>query len=335
MVIGSKWCLNVVRVVLLGTGEIARKMAHTLNLMKDEGVSAYGVISRSLERAEAFQNEFNIEKTFINFDQVLEDKQVDIVYIASPHNLHYEQAAFFLNHRIPVLCEKPICVNSMDALKLMNLSRENNTPFLDATWSRYMPFSKVIKEKAEDYKLGKLLNIHSSLGIQKQNVQRMIDPNLAGGALLDVGIYPVTFSCMFNNSPIKEIKTMSMMTESGVDQSTNILLMFEDGMIANCQSSMGSVMSEVSTLSYEFGIIECVGIPQVKQAIIKDIDHQVMEVIDFSDQLTGYEFEVRDMIESINTQQIESPTFSHVESLKVMRILDEVRHQIGLKYPFE
>lgn len=322
-----------VKFTILATGEIAEKMAKTLNKMTNK-VELYGVISRDLKRAQKFAKKHNFKKAFDSLEAVISDSKTQVVYIGSPHHMHFEHAQTFLQNNIAVLCEKPICVNSKQTLELLQLSSAHQTLLVDATWSRYMPYVKQVKELAKKYNLGELKNIHASLGIQKQNVDRMILPEMAGGSLLDVGIYPVTFACAFNQGDVTSIQSSAVMTEKEVDQSVSMILKFADGMMASLQSSMGSILSDVSTLSYEFGKIECKGIPNVKTIKVYN-ESKLLETIKVDKQITGYEYEVLETINALKNKSIEPKSLPHTETLKVMAILDEVRSQIGLVYPFE
>lgn len=297
-------------------------------------VELYGVLSRDLKRAKKFAKKYKIKQAFDSFEAVINDGKTQLVYIGSPHHMHFEHSKIFLENKIAVLCEKPLCVNSEQAQELMMIAKENKTLLVDATWSRYMPFFEQVKALAKKHNLGRLMNIHSSLGIQKQNVDRMILPQMAGGSLLDVGIYPVTFACGFNETEVIELKAMSISTDLGVDQSTTILMKFEDGMLATLQSSMGSILSDVSTLSYEFGKIECYGIPNVKKIKVYN-DSKLLETAKVEKQLTGYEYEVIESIKALKSNRIEPQSLSHQQSLKVLQLLDQIREEIGLVYPFE
>lgn len=297
-------------------------------------VELYGVLSRDLKRAKKFAKKYKIKQAFDSFEAVINDGKTQLVYIGSPHHMHFEHSKFFLENKIAVLCEKPLCVNSEQAQELMMIAKENKTLLVDATWSRYMPFIEQVKALAQKHNLGRLMNLHSALGIQKQNVDRMILPQMAGGSLLDVGIYPVTFACGFNETEVKELKAMSISTDLGVDQSTTILMKFEDGMLATLQSSMGSILSDVSALSYEFGKIECYGIPNVKKIKVYN-DSKLLETVKVEKQLTGYEYEVIESIKALKSNRIEPQSLSHQQSLKVLQLLDQIREEIGLVYPFE
>lgn len=322
-----------VKITILSTGDIANAMAKTLSLMGDK-VELYGVLSRDLKRAKKFAKKYKIKQAFDSFEAVINDGKTQLVYIGSPHHMHFEHSKFFLENKIAVLCEKPLCVNSEQAQELMMIAKENKTLLVDATWSRYMPFIEQVKALAQKHNLGRLMNLHSALGIQKQNVDRMILPQMAGGSLLDVGIYPVTFACGFNETEVKELKAMSISTDLGVDQSTTILMKFEDGMLATLQSSMGSILSDVSALSYEFGKIECYGIPNVKKIKVYN-DSKLLETVKVEKQLTGYEYEVIESIKALKSNRIEPQSLSHQQSLKVLQLLDQIREEIGLVYPFE
>ncbi len=325
--------MNKKRITLIGTGEMGHNLVQTLSKM-ESSVEKYGIMGRNQEKTIKFKEKFGFTKVFTSVEEIVEDNQTDLVYIATPHTLHLEQTKYFLQHNVPVICEKPITVNAKQFLELMSVSKQYQTTLVDASWIRYLPFINQVKALAEKHQLGKLKQINASIGIQKQNEDRMINPQLAGGALLDVGLYPVTYVCAFNQSEVKEIKALSTFTETGVDQSSVVLMKFEDEMLATIQCSIGAILNDTQTFGYEQGKIEVFGMPEMSLIKVYEGNEEVLE-IDIELDKDGYQYQIEEAFEAIENNQIEPKSLSHRQSLKVMRILDEIRREIGLVYPFE
>lgn len=325
--------MNKKRITLIGTGEMGHNLVQTLSKM-ESSVEKYGIMGRNQEKTTKFKEKFGFTKVFTSVEEIVEDNQTDLVYIATPHTLHLEQTKYFLQNNVSVICEKPITVNAKQFLELMSVSKQYQTTLVDASWIRYLPFINQVKALAEKHQLGKLKQINASIGIQKQDEDRMINPQLAGGALLDVGLYPVTYVCAFNQSEVKEIKALSTFTETGVDQSSVVLMKFEDEMLATIQCSIGAILSDTQTFGYEQGKIEVFGMPAMSLIKVYEGNEEVLEV-DIELDKDGYQYQIEEAFEAIENNQIEPKSLSHRQSLKVMRILDEIRREIGLVYPFE
>ncbi len=325
--------MNKKKITLIGTGEMGHNLTKTLSEMESY-VEKYGIMGRNEDKTNKFKEKFGFTKVFKSIEDIVEDSQTDLVYIATPHTLHLEQTKTFLQNNIPVVCEKPITVNSKQFLELMSVSKQHQTTLVDASWIRYLPFINQVKELAKKHELGQLKQINASIGIQKQDEDRMINPELAGGALLDVGLYPVTYVCGFNETEVKEVKALSTFTETGVDQSTIVLIKFEDEMLASLQCSIGSILSDTQTFGYEHGKIEVFGMPDMSLIKVYESNEEVLE-IEIKLDKDGYQYQLDEAFEAIENNQIEPKSLPHRESLKVMRILDEIRSQIGLVYPFE
>lgn len=318
---------------ILATGTIAHKMAKTIREMPQ--VQLYAVGSRSQEKADEFKDEYNFQVAYGSYEELAKDSQSDIIYVATPHSHHYENVKMLLLNDHHVLCEKPITVNQKQAIELYSLAKERNLLLADATWSRYMPFSHIVKEAAKNYELGKLKMIHSNFGIQKLHAKRMVDPNLAGGALLDLGIYPLNNALMFADSKVVDIETSMVKHTTGVDESNIIVLTFENGVKALLSSSMNCIMDTRIHLSYENGRIELDALPNPTKYSIYDEEQELLFEEDLPPQISGYEYQVEEMIQVLQQNKTEMISFTIDESLEVMKLLDTIRSKWNLVYPFE
>lgn len=318
---------------MLATGTIATKMANTIKEM--EGVELYAIASRSLEKAEAFKNEHGFKKAYGSYEELAKDTESDIVYVATPHSRHHEDITMLLNNNHHVLCEKPITVNGAMAREVYDLAKQKQRVLADATWTRYMPFVSLTKQAAIRHDFGRLKNIHSAFGISKTDSQRMVDPKLAGGALLDLGIYPITFALIFANSEVVDIKSTMSQYYSGVDESNAMILTFDNGIVASLQSSLNSIMENKTQLYYERGRIELDEMPNPQHIKVFDDEGELIESMAVPSQISGYEYEVEEMIETIRNNKLEMPSFPIEKSLEVIDLMDELRKQWNLVYPFE
>lgn len=176
------------KVGIIGAGNIAGSMAATLNAMEE--AVCYAIASRDLKKAEDFAEKYGIEKAYGSYEELVEDREVDIVYIATPHSHHYEHAKLCIEHGKHVLCEKAFTVNAAQAEELFKLAAEKKVLITEAIWTRYMPYRKVVNDLLAEDVIGEVCTLTANLCYPISQVERIIRPELAGGALLDGGIYP-------------------------------------------------------------------------------------------------------------------------------------------------
>ena len=200
---------------ILGAGNIAGKMACTLNGMKD--ATAYAVASRDLKRAQSFAKEYQMEKAYGSYEEMLADDKVDLVYVATPHSHHLEHGKLCISYGKPVLCEKAFTANAAQARELLDYAKEKGVFITEAIWTRYMPSRKIITDILESGELGDIHMLSANLGYSISHKERLVKPELAGGALLDVGIYPLNFASMFLGNDIVNITSACVKHETGVD----------------------------------------------------------------------------------------------------------------------
>lgn len=224
------------KIGILGPGNIAEKMAYTINHMKD--AQCYAVASRDLERAKAFAEKFDIPKAYGSYEELAKDPDVELIYIAVPHSHHYMYMKMCLEHGKPVLCEKAFTANAAQAKEILELSKEKGVFVGEAIWTRYMPSRKIIDDAIAAGKIGEVNFVTANLGYNIQHVRRLTDPELAGGALLDVGIYPLSFIAMILGDEVASITSSCVKTETGVDAQNAIVLTYKNGKMAIAHSGM-------------------------------------------------------------------------------------------------
>ena len=218
------------RLAILGAGGIARKMAETVNQMQE--VELYAVASRTEEKARQFSDTYHASKWYGSYEEMVADDGIDLVYVATPHSHHKEHTMLCLNHNRAVLCEKAFAVNTKEAEDMIRLAKEKNILLAEAMWVRYMPMSFTLKEIIDSGVIGKITGLTANLGYSLMQVERLIRPELAGGALLDLAPYTLNFATWVLGDNVSAIHTTMTPHESGVDKTEFINLTYPNGAIA-------------------------------------------------------------------------------------------------------
>lgn len=330
--------MNTINWGIIAPGNIADKFATALRGVA--GAALYSVASRTPEKAAAFANRHGFETYATNYDALINDPKVDAIYIASPHMLHAEQSIACLKAAKAVLCEKPMAVNSQDAQKVVNIARQQNTFFMEAVWTRFMPVHNKIQHWINNGRIGEVQMVQASFGFARNFTpeHRLFDPQLAGGALLDIGIYPITMAQIAIGGTPQRITAMAELGRSGVDENLGVLLHYPQGQIATLNASL---RANTSWDAWIFGSEGSIHIPLfwfAESATLFSGSMPTMtevEKIAHPHQINGYEYEIEEVHRCLNEGLLESPLMSWQESIQVMGIMDEVRSQIGLRYPFE
>ena len=196
---------------ILGSGGIAHTMANTVKQMAD--VELYAVGARTLEKAQSFAEEFGMPKAYGSYEELAADPELDLVYVATPHSHHYPHVKLLLEHGKNVLCEKAFTVNADQARELFQMAEEKKLLLTEAIWTRYIPIQKTLNEVIESGAIGKVHSMTANLCYLISGVERLKKPELAGGALLDVGVYPLNFACMIDRTPVDKVTSDAVMNE--------------------------------------------------------------------------------------------------------------------------
>lgn len=350
-----------VNVAILGAGRIAQKMATTLNLMAQDPTyrayaRPYAIASRDKTRAEEFAEQYGIPVAYGSYAQMLDDPEVDLVYIATPHSLHAEQAIACMEAGKRVLVEKAFTVNAEQAQRVIDTSRRTGTLCAEAIWTRYMPSRALIRGLVEDGTIGRVCAISANLSYPTTHKQRIVDPKLAGGALLDVGVYPLNFIDMAigpadtgtdgdttatagndaaHGRRIARLETAMTPYTTGVDAQSTTTLFYDDGVMAVSTCSLLAVSDRDGAIWGTDGYLMCRNVNNVERIDVYGKDHALMRSIPVPAQLTGYEYEVAACASAIASGSIECPDMPHADTLRMMRLLDQIRDRWGLRYPCE
>lgn len=319
---------------IIAPGIIAKSFAESMKTVKDSEIIAVG--SRNIARAQKFANLFNIKHAYGSYEELCKNKDIDIVYIASPHNFHINHAKIAMKHNKAVLCEKPVTVNHDNCLELINIAKNKNLFFMEAMWMRFMPVIQEVKNQIENGVIGKILRIEVDFSYRAEfnSKHRIFNPALAGGALLDIGIYPLSFSLfLLNKLPITFEGECSVgITE--VDEHGSIVLKFDDNEIASCTFGTRVDGDRRAVIRGTKGRIELNNeyYMATEAEVITDNDSYKISIPHRSH---GYEWEIEAANECLKRNLIECSTMTHQDSLDQLSIMDELRRRWGIKYPFE
>lgn len=318
---------------IMGSGNIAGIMAGTINKMKN--VRVYAVASRQQVHADVFAGKYGCKKAYGSYADLVADKKVDLIYVATPHSEHYENVKMCLEAGKPVLCEKAFTLNAAQAEELVRIAAEHKVFLAEAMWTRYMPMLTTIREVIGSGIIGEPKTLTANLGYVIGSKERLTNLALGGGALLDVGVYTINFALMIFGHNISKIASCCTFTETGVDEQNAICLQYYDGKVANLNSSMVSLSDRQGIIYGTKGFAVVENINNFESIAVYDRQYKKVASYKCPKQISGYEYEVAACIDAIKCGLIECAQMPHSETLRVMRIMDEIRSQWGMKYPCE
>lgn len=325
--------MKKINIGFIGAGKIAEKMAQTISKIKE--VESYAVGARDLKRSKAFAKKYGFKKFYGSYEEMLKDEKVDLVYIATPHSHHYEHIKLCLNNNKHVLCEKAFTVNAKQAREVLILAKKKKLLLAEAIWTRYMPSRQLINETIKSGIIGKVSSLTANLGYVINKVPRLIEPELAGGALLDVGVYTINFALMAFGNKISKIDSTCVKTKKGVDEQNSITLTFEDGKMAVLNSTMSALTNREGVINGDKGYMVVKNINNPESITVYSLDRKVVKTIKVPKQISGYEYQILSCVDAINKGKLECKEMPHEDILRVMNIMDTLRRSWKIKYPFE
>jgi len=316
---------------IVGTGWIAHEMGDALKNVNGE---IYAVCDANLAGAQKYATEYGVKKAYGSFDELLEDSLIDIVYIATPHNFHYDMMKKALEKNKHVFCEKAITVNDRQLEECVAIAKEKNLIISDGVTLLHMPLYKKLKEIIGSGKLGRVKMVQVNFGSCKEYdvTNRFFSKELAGGALLDIGVYATSFARFFMSSKANVVLTTVNFFETGVDESSGIILKNGDGEMAVMALTMRAKQPKRGVVSCEEGYIEVNEYPRAASATITYTSDGRQEVVEVGESKKALEYEIQDMEDYISNQSGEE-NLQYIRD--VMATLTSVRNQWGMVYPFE
>lgn len=323
----------MVNMGIIGAGRIATFMGRTLNGI--DCARPLAIASRDIDRARAFAEEYGFERAYGSYEELLNDPEVTLVYIATPHSHHYDHIKMCLEHGKHVLCEKAFTVNERQAREVIALAEEKKLLLAEAIWTRYLPMRKVLEDVIASNVVGKPQMLTANLGYLISWKDRITKPELAGGALLDVGVYTLNFASMAFGDDIAQITGTAVLNENGVDLQNSITLVYKDGKMAVLNSSALGLSDRRGIIYCDNGYIETENVNNCEGIRVYDKDRRLIAAYEKPQQITGYEYEVEACVQAIEKGEIQCPQMPHEEILRMMSWMDELRRQWGIVYPME
>jgi predicted dehydrogenase len=323
-----------VRWGILGTGRIAREFAAALRRLPDSESLAVG--SRSPEKAQRFGDEFGIARRYPTYAGLAGDPDVDVIYVATPHSCHAENSRLALTAGKAVLCEKPFTINATQAREVIALARERKRFLMEAMWTRCFPLMARLRDLLASGAIGEVRHLTADFGFRAERdyESRLFGPDYGGGALLDVGVYPVSLASMLFGSPTRIVSAANL-GPTGVDEEAAMILTHRGGQLAVLHTAIRLETAQEAILSGTRGRVRIHSPWWKPVAMTLSRDGKPDERLGFPHDGNGYEHEAREVMACLRGGKLESPLMPLDESLSIMETLDAIRAQWGLKYPME
>lgn len=319
---------------ILSTGGIAERMATALKSV--DGAALIAVASRDIEKSKDFADKFDIPRAYGSYEEMADDSDVDIIYVATPNHLHYENILMCLTKGKNVICEKPFTLNSKQAKEVIKLARSKNLFLMEAHKSYFLPGIKKVKELIKDNVIGKIVTVKADFCIKPpyNKEHRMFNPKLGGGALLDVGVYPISFVIDLLGNPI-EINSNTTLCETGVDVFSAITIKHENSITSNICCGFNAAMPRESIILGENGYIKIHEPFHQAPRITLKIGENVPVEIDTSFVGNGLVQEAQAATNCLKEDKSECEEFSLDKTIEVLKVTDYIRKQYNIKYPQE
>lgn len=318
---------------ILGAGWIGEMMAKTVAGMK--GAKVYAVASRDIIKANAFAEKYKIPCAYGSYEDMVKDPEIDLVYVATPHSHHAEHVKLCIENNKNVLCEKAFTMNAKQAKEIIALAKKNKVYLAEAIWTRYMPSRKIITDFVESGIIGKVNTLTANLSYSMAHKERIMKPELAGGALLDLGVYCLNFAFMNFGNKIDRIESSVQMTKTKVDAKESITVYFKDGNVAYLTSAMDCRSDRKGILWGDKGYIVVENINNPQSVSVYDDSDRLLKSVKVPKQITGYEYQVYEAMAQIKAGKLESESMPLDETVFVMEVMDKLRKDWKMVYPQE
>jgi len=321
------------KIAILGLGGIAETVAPTIAHIQE--AECYAVASRSLDKARDFASRHGFAKAYGSYEELVNDPEVELVYIATPHSHHYEHMMLCMTHGKHVLSEKAFTMNAAQAKAVEAYARTHGIYAAEAIWTRYMPSRALIQEVLDSGELGTVRTMTANLCYVIAQNARIVDPYLAGGALLDVGVYGVNFALMHFGHEIERIESAVQFTDTGVDGNESITLFYKNGRMVNLTHGIYTRSDRKGIFHGDKGYMVVENINNPNAIRIYDTNDRLVREVEIPRQFSGYEYQFEEAIACIREGRYESRSMPLAESVKLMETMDAIRADFGLVYPQE
>ncbi len=332
---------SVLRFGILGSGFIATKMVEAVKALESRGmgVEAYAVASRTLSRAQKFAADYGVRHAYGSYEELANDPQVDLIYVATPHSEHYNNILLCLEHNKNLLVEKAFTANALMASEVIALAEEKGVFLCEAMWTRFLPAVQMVKDWISAGKIGKVESVEADFSMPLTHIDRLRKPELAGGALLDLGIYSLTFADMFLNgdaaNPIVKTESKCVKFSTGVDATDWMDLVYASGQVAHLKTSMVAPLKNEGVIYGTEGFIRVQNLNDMVEIQLFDVAGTLVESVKPPRIENCYEYEVLGCKAAMEKGLKECPEMPHSKTMQMMTQMDSLRAAWGVSYPFE
>ena len=318
---------------ILGTGFMANMFAEDFSFVKGGKITA--VASRSGAKAEEFAKKHNIPNAYEGYENLVKDKNIDVVYITTPHSMHYENILMCLNANKHVVCEKPITVNTEQLDEVIHIAKDRDLFLMEAMWTYFLPAIIMAKQWVDDKKIGDIQLIQASFGnsAKPKTAHRLYQPELAGGALLDLGIYAVALSQLMMGCTLDHVHADGHIGKTGVDEINTAILKYKSGAMAVLASTITSSLKNDAYIYGTKGFIHIPDFYKAKKAYLWCDDGE--DVFEDDRESMGFHYEAEEVNKLLKAGEKESPRITHKKSLCNLATMDTIRQRLKVSYPFE
>lgn len=319
---------------IIGAGWIADKMAETL-VNKPQGCQVYAIASRTIAKAQQFAQHWGIEVAYGSYEELVCDPAVDLVYIATPHSHHYAHTRLALEHGKPCLVEKAFMANVRETEEILALAKSKGLFITEAIWTRYQPARQMVQQLIDNGAIGRPRHINASLCYPMEFKERIVRPDLCGGALLDLGVYSINFARMFFEEGWQVVQSHCLKNDTGIDLIDYITVEYADGKMAHLEASACNAFMNHGVIGGDKGWIEVDNVNNPQFISLYNADRHLVSTTAVPPQVTGYEYQVFACKEALEKGWLESPYMPHAETVRVMQIMDDLRREWGITYPMD
>jgi predicted dehydrogenase len=325
----------MIKIGVIGAGNIAHRFSEAVQKGKTGGLLE-AIASRDILKAKDYQNKYGYKKAYGDYQSLYEDPDIDLVYVATPHAFHYQQMMDLLDYGKHIICEKSFTLNANQAKAVFDKAKEKNLFVMEAMWTRFLPTVKEVLQVIDQGLIGKVhyLEANFCINAKVNQYHRLRNPKLGGGALLDLGIYPLTFSRLILGHPRDVSVDCKLDPKTGVDLGEEILLEYE-GARAKLKASMIESLPMTAHIKGEDGYIIVDGFFQSQEARVYNKEGQMIKLVKHPFLVNGFEYEIQSAIDAIDKGLIENPMMPHAETLYILGQMDQIREKMGVSYPSE
>ena len=321
------------KIGILGAGKIAHSVVPAMIALAE--IECCAVASRDFEKAKAFAQQYGFQKAYGSYEEMLCDPDVELVYVATPHSHHFEHMMLCMEHGKAVLCEKAFTMNAQQARKIQEYANEHGIFAAEAIWPRYMPSRKIIDDVIASGIIGKVNTLTANLSYVIHQVPRIYEPALAGGALLDIGVYGINFALMHFGTDIERVESSVQMTSTGVDAMETITIFYKDGRMAVLTHSIYARSDRKGIIHGDQGYIVVENVNNPQSVSVYDVNDQLIAHHPVPEQINGYEYHFAECARALEEGWKESRSMPLADSVYMMEFMDGLRKQWGMVYPQE